>query len=157
MFQTARMAATIGLNDVDSYESPQPDLLYKATGIIASWPSGPRLELGVREHPLEAGDRGVQVDDVAARGLGEDALPRPPQGAQPRPQRLPAEGVAWRAVVVGPHGLDSNRTGRGPLQVAVSDVNPDGTMDLATANGLGTRPPRSFPEEITAFSRTSWL
>jgi len=33
MLQTGRMAATIGPNNVNLYESPLPDLLYRATGI----------------------------------------------------------------------------------------------------------------------------
>lgn len=46
MLQTAPMAATIGANDVNLYESPLPDLLYKATGIT----------------PVEAGGFVVLVD-----------------------------------------------------------------------------------------------
>jgi hypothetical protein len=46
-------------------------------------------------------------------------------------QRLLAELVARRPVVVGSHGLDSNRTARGPLQGAIGDLN-RGTMDLAS-------------------------
>jgi hypothetical protein len=65
----------------------------------------PALPARVREHPLDTGDREVQVGDVAAGDRGEDALPSPPQGAQPCPQRFPAEGIARRALFVGPHGL----------------------------------------------------
>ena len=64
MLQTARMAATIGPNDVDLYESPLPDLLHGATGITPVQAGGHVLldDLGVRSaQRLGLGDVGGNV------------------------------------------------------------------------------------------------
>ena len=57
MLQTARMAATIGPNDVDLYESPLPDLLHRATGIA----------------PVEAGGH-VVLDDLGVQSAQRLAI-----------------------------------------------------------------------------------
>ena len=64
MLQTARMAATIGPNNVDLYESPLPDLLHGATGITPVQAGGHVLldDLGVRSaQRLGLGDVGGNV------------------------------------------------------------------------------------------------
>src|SRR5262245_19439731 len=64
MLQTAHMAATIGPNDVDLYESPLPDLLHKATRITPVEAGGHVLldDLGVQSaQRLGIGDVGGNV------------------------------------------------------------------------------------------------
>ena len=77
MLQTARMAVTIGPKDVNLYESPLPDLLYKATGItpeedgdrLAHRPRCDRLgDEGGGTTRTEAGIFGVLPPAMAADG-----------------------------------------------------------------------------------------